>query len=407
LKIAIYEYVSGGGYAKQPIPKGLLAEGYGMLRSIAADFKAAGHVVTVLLDERLSKYNSPLDADFTVSVVSCSEPQKFLSKKNNAFDAVFVVAPENGQILQNLVQALEAKGKVCLNCTSEAIEKVSNKATLNQQLNKAKIATPKTLIFNFKDDIMKITKLIARELIYPIVLKTLDGAGCSGMSIIKTEETLNAAIAKLQKNSTATQFIVQNYVNGLPASVSVISNGKKAVAISLNKQQITLAQPSEESQYIGGCVPLEHPLSAKACSIAEQIVESIAGLRGYVGVDVVLSEEMVYVVDVNPRLTTSYVGLHAVADFNVAQALLDAIISGELPKKVQNKEVVYFSKVETPQPKSEMFQKFSKLEYLCAPPFPTETKEPAYALVMSKGPTMQMACLHIEEAKKALRNIMS
>jgi tyramine---L-glutamate ligase len=407
LKIVIYEYISGGGYAQQPIPAGLLAEGYGMLRSIVADFKAAGHEVTVLLDDRISKLNPPLDADFTVPILYSSEPQKFLSNISRVTDAVYIIAPETGQILQRLVQAIEAKRKICLNCTSESIEKVSNKATLNQHLNAAHITTPKTVILNFKDDMAKTDRTIKQKLAYPIVLKTLDGAGCSGMSIIKTEESLDAAVAKLQKNSTAPQFIAQNFINGLPASVSVISNGKKAVAISLNKQQITLAQPTEISQYIGGSVPLEHPLSAKACSIAERLVESIGGLQGYVGVDVVLSEDTVFVVDVNPRLTTSYVGLHAVADFNVAQALLEAVTAGNLPNKIQHKEVVYFSKIETPQPDPAVFPKFAKLEYLCAPPFPTETGTSAYALVMSKGPTMQMACLHIEEAKKALRSIMS
>ncbi len=407
MKIAIYEYVSGGGYAQQPLPLGLLAEGYGMLRSMAADFKAAGHEVTVLLDERISKLNPPLEADFTVPIIYQSEAQKFLASISMVNDAVYVIAPETGQILQKLVQSIEVNGKICLNCTSEAIEKVSNKATLNKHLNKVQITTPKTLLLNFKDNITKNAKRINQELTYPIVLKTLDGAGCSGMSIIKTQESLNTAIAKLQKNTAVPQFIAQNYINGLPASVSVISNGKKAIAISLNKQQITLAQPSEESQYIGGCVPLEHPLSAKACSVAEKLVESIAGLRGYVGIDVVLSEDTVYVVDVNPRLTTSYVGLHAVADFNVAQALFEAVTSGILPKKVHSKEVVYFSKVETPQPTPAVYSKFAKLEYLCAPPFPSEPKEPAYALVMSKASTMQMACLHIEEAKKALRSIIS
>jgi predicted ATP-grasp superfamily ATP-dependent carboligase len=407
LKIAIYEYVSGGGYAQQPLPFGLLAEGYGMLRSIAADFKAAGHEVTVLLDERISKLNPRLEADFTVPIIYSSEPQKFLCNISAVNDAVYVIAPETNQILQKLVQSIEANGKICLNSNSKAIEKVSNKATLNQHLNKVQITTPKTLFLNFKDDIAKTAKRINQELTYPIVLKTLDGAGCSGMSIIKTEENLNSAIAKLLKSTTEPQFIAQNYVNGLPASVSVISNGKKAVAISLNKQQITLAQPSEESQYIGGCVPLEHPLSAKACSIAERLVESITGLRGYVGVDVVLSEDTLFVVDVNPRLTTSYVGLHAVADFNVAQALFEAVTTGSLPKKIHNKEVVYFSKIETPQPNSAIYPKLAELDYLCAPPFPSETKEPAYALVMSKGSTMQMACIHIEEAKKAIRSIIS
>ena len=41
------------------------------------------------------------------------------------------------------------------------------------------------------------------------------------------------------------------------------------------------------------------------------MVESFSGLRGYVGVDVVLGQDKLYVVDVNPRLTTSYVGLRA------------------------------------------------------------------------------------------------
>lgn len=407
MKIAIYEYVSGGGYAQQPIPAGLLAEGFGMLRSIAADFKVAGHEVTVLLDERISKLNPPLDADFTVPINHPSEPEKFLANINRINDAVYIIAPETGQILQNLVKGIEANSKVSLNCTSKAIEKVSNKATLNQNLNIAQLAMPKTLILKFKDSSKEIIKQINQQLTYPIVLKTLDGAGCSGMSIIKTEDAIDAAVAKLHKNSTAPQFIAQNFINGLPASVSVISNGKKAVAISLNKQQIILAQPNEESQYIGGCVPLEHPLSAKACSIAERLVESIGGLRGYIGVDVVLSEDTVYVVDVNPRLTTSYVGLHAVADFNVAQALLEAVTSGNLPKKIHSTEAVYFSKIETPQPTAAALSKLTKLDCLCAPPFSIDSKDASYALVMSKGPTMQMACLHIEEAKKAVRSIIS
>lgn len=295
MKIAIYEYVSGGGYAQQPIPAGLLAEGYAMLRSISFDFKAAGHEVTVLLDERISKLNPFITADFTVPIVYANEPKKFLSNISSVNDAIFIIAPESSQTLQNLVESIETNGKICLNCTTQAIAKVSNKATLNQHLNITQITTPKTLIFNFNDDIDKTAKQINQELTYPIVLKNLDGAGCSGMSIIKTPESLNSAIAKLQNNTNVPQFIVQNFINGLPASVSVISNGKKAVAVSLNKQQITLAQPTEESQYVGGCVPLEHLLSAKACSIAERLVESITGLRGYVGVDVVLSEDSVFV----------------------------------------------------------------------------------------------------------------
>ena len=75
MKIIVYEHVSGGGYAGQPIPSGVLAEGYGMLRGVVADFKAAGHEVTVLLDERISKLNPPIDADCTVPIFYANEPK--------------------------------------------------------------------------------------------------------------------------------------------------------------------------------------------------------------------------------------------------------------------------------------------------------------------------------------------
>ena len=77
---------------------------------------------------------------------------------------------------------------------------------------------------------------------------------------------------------------------------------------------------------------------------------AFSGLRGYVGVDLVLAEDKPFVVDVNPRLTTSYVGLSRVAGFNVAEAIVNAVVNGKLPKASELKGYAYFSKVETPEP---------------------------------------------------------
>ncbi len=48
-----------------------------MLRTVAADFKAAGHEVTVLLDARLSKLNPPMNVDCTVPVFYPQEAKNF------------------------------------------------------------------------------------------------------------------------------------------------------------------------------------------------------------------------------------------------------------------------------------------------------------------------------------------
>ena len=62
-------------------------------------------------------------------------------------------------------------------------------------------------------------------------------------------------------------------------------------------------------------------------TLARRAVEALAGLRGYVGVDVVLGDND-QVIEINPRLTTSYVGLRALAETNLAEAML-RVVGGE------------------------------------------------------------------------------
>jgi predicted ATP-grasp superfamily ATP-dependent carboligase len=406
LKVLVYEYASGGGYACQTIPSSVFAEGYAMLRCVAADLEAAGHLVTVLLDERISKFNVPLDVSGIVIVSSTHDFQEVISSNLVANDAVLIIAPETGQILQKLIKAVEQTGKIVLNCTSDAIAVVSGKAQLTDYLQKNGYSTPKTLVLTTDNKADDLKKTITNQLAFPLVFKPIDGTSCTAISLVKTDEEIAAAVQKIKNQSANPQFVVQEYVNGLAASISVVSNGKKAVALSLNNQQIALASAEKESFYAGGCVPLEHPLKARALSVAEHLVEAFPGLRGYVGVDVILADDGVYIVDVNPRLTTSFVGLHAACDFNVAQALVEAITEGKLPQKCVYSTVAFFSKYETNLPKAEQFQKTLHQDTVVTPPFPLEGNNNATALVIGRGANLQDACLRLEEAKKNLHSIL-
>jgi tyramine---L-glutamate ligase len=407
LKVLVYEYVSGGGYAGQAIPASILAEGYAMLRSITSDFRSAGHEVTVLLDERITRFNPPLDADYTVTVFSGEEPQRIISTTASTTDAILIIGPETDQILQKLVRTVEQTGRISLNCTPDAIAALSGKAQLTDFLKKNGYATPKTLVLETNDKTETLQTAITSNLTFPLVFKPLDGTSCNAISRIKAPEEIEAAVQKIRTQSICHQFIVQEYVTGLAASVSLISNGSKAVAVSLNKQQITLQGPEGESCYEGGCVPLDHPLKARALSMAEHLVESFFGLRGYVGVDVVLGDDSVYIVDVNPRLTSSYVGLHVTCALNLAQSIVDAITLAKLPEKCACSSVAFFAKCQTAKPTPEVFQKIAKQTTVVAPPFPIEESIGATAIVLGEGDSMQDACLRLEEAKKNLHSILS
>ena len=82
-------------------------------------------------------------------------------------------------------------------------------------------------------------------------------------------------------------------------------------------------------------VPLPQPLRGRALALAGRAVEAVPGLAGWVGVDLVLGEAADgredTALEINPRLTTSYIGLRALAEANLAGALL-AVFQGRDPE---------------------------------------------------------------------------
>jgi predicted ATP-grasp superfamily ATP-dependent carboligase len=82
---------------------------------------------------------------------------------------------------------------------------------------------------------------------------------------------------------------------------------------------------------LGGSLPLELAAAARARRLAVRAVSSLPQPAGYVGVDLVLGVDPAgsgdAVIEINPRPTTSYVGLRALARSNLAEALI-AIAAG-------------------------------------------------------------------------------
>jgi len=122
-------------------------------------------------------------------------------------------------------------------------------------------------------------------------------------------------------------LLCQEFVGGVPASVSLLADGRNAVALTVNGQSLC---GSFNFSYCGGMTPLDHPNSDRAVDTALRTYRALPGLRGYVGVDVVLTESEAVVIEVNPRLTTAYLGARMAIDDNIA-ALALAACMGMLP----------------------------------------------------------------------------
>ncbi|RPI29660.1 MAG: ATP-grasp domain-containing protein, partial [Actinomycetota bacterium] len=130
----------------------------------------------------------------------------------------------------------------------------------------------------------------------------------------------------------AETILVQRWVAGDAASVSLLVAGRGAVALSLNSQELRIGIPCD---YEGGAAAIDHARRDEAFDLAARAVGLVPGLRGYVGVDLVLAPEGCFLVEINPRLTTSYVGLRRALAFNLAEAHWKACICDTLPTTVR------------------------------------------------------------------------
>jgi tyramine---L-glutamate ligase len=406
LRILLYEHVSSGGFAGEPLPPGLLSEGFGMLRGLTEDFQAVGHEVTVLLDSRIAALHLPLSADHVVQIAASGEADPSMEKAAETVDAAYVVAPEPNHVLQSIVECMETTGTLSLNCQSSGIEQASDKGALADRVRRLGLNFPKTTTFSSGDSSEEIARTIRREIAFPVVIKPANGAGCGGLSLVQNEKQITGAIRKVKAETASAGVTAQEYVKGVPVSVSLIGTYEAALPVSLNLQDITLAPPDGDSSYNGGLVPFAHPIQGETFTAAKRLVESFGNLRGYVGVDMVLTEDKAFVMEVNPRLTTSYVGLRNTANFNVAQAIVNAVLKSELPKDPQHCGYACFSKISTSPAAILDWTKARPETKVVTPPFQITGQDYAFALIQSTGKTPNEASMWLREAKKELRQTM-
>lgn len=377
-----------------------------MLRTLISDLKIAGHTVTTSLDSRIMKFNPPVSADEIVPISSREKQKKTLEKTAQCADAVYIIAPESNGVLQRLVEIVEAAGGVSLNCSIDSVRIASNKMRFYEMLGKVGLPAAETIVIDIREGV-KLIEHATRELGFPLVFKPIDGVGCSGLSVVRDKNQIFMAIDKAMNETSSKYIIAQRLIEGTAASVSLISTGQDALPLTLNKQWVTLASPASNSSYHGGTVPIDHPSKGGALRAAREVVKSLRGLRGYVGVDMVLTHEGPIIMEVNPRLTTSYIGLKHVMNFNLAQAIIHAVLERKLPKDVRISGYAIFSKINVPEPIYESLQRTYKLKGLVSPPFPVGDEGTAYGLIAASSAKLSDARKRLHRTRRYLLNAIS
>ncbi|MCI0681845.1 MAG: ATP-grasp domain-containing protein [Gemmataceae bacterium] len=307
MRIFIYELISAGGLGGD-VAASLRTEGAAMLGAIVDDFERVPGVETLTL----------LAGDFPESIgrnccrVAAADESRAFRYLALQADAAVIVAPEFDSLLDRRTGWAVAAGCKLLGSPRDTIRLTTDKFGLALWLARRQVPTPETQLATHPPS----------SAWFPCVLKPRDGAGSLATVVVNGVGEWADALRQAHAERSG-EWVVQPLHRGQAASVGFLVGPRQTVATPGATQ--TLSRDGR-FRYLGGTAPLPEPWRRRAVALATRAVESVPGLRGFVGVDLVLGDAVDggddVVIEINPRLTTSYIGLRRLTDANLADLWL-------------------------------------------------------------------------------------
>lgn len=283
-----------------------------MLEALAADaVKTPACDVTVLVDA-----SRPITLPSRVRTVSVKPGHDTASLVAAArlADWTIVVAPETDGVLLDRIRAVRAAGGRTLSPSVDVIATASDKQATAEVLAAAGVAVP-------AGRSLAPAEPWPTGFHRPAVRKARGAAGGAGFVMVRTTDREPPPATGASR--------VEAAVPGIPVGVACIAGPAGAWPLHPMRQRYS-DDPAHD--YRGSDPVTEPDLAARAATLARRAVIALAG-RGWLGVDLILGPRADgrgdRVLEVNPRITSSFVG-HAAADRrSLVLAIVDAVVGRE------------------------------------------------------------------------------
>ncbi len=227
-------------------------------------------------------------------------------------DLFWPLAPEAEGALETMVRLGAEIGVVTIACSPESIALTGDKLACCGHLQRAGIPVPETRLL---DDPAGPPSTASGW-----VVKPRDGAGCEQTWFVPG----GGDPAELPIDDPG-GFVIQPWIEGEPLSLSLLVDERGTELLAVNRQRIVRRGARVLSR--GVDVACRKP-DAGLAALAKRVVTAIGGLRGYVGIDLQLTPAGPVVIELNPRLTSSYPGLGPLLGRNIAAEVIRSVVPG-------------------------------------------------------------------------------
>jgi len=319
MRIFVSEFLTCGACAEEDLPESLLREGQCMLQCILEDCLRIPdcHVVTTW-DHRLDQQKLPNDPNLElITSFTQNEEEHHFKRLTTACDLTYVIAPEFENILAERRMFVDECGGRFAGPSLATIELGSDKLRFAEYVRSNALRTIQTELVPLEESSLPFP--------YPVVVKPRDGAGSQNTFLLHSDEEWKHVAEAIADPSQTGEMICQPFERGTPISIGIIAdNNNQPDILPVVHQRI-----SEDGrfQYLGGLLPmnLSEQMTRKLQEHLQQFVALLPEWHGYMSIDIILPEnenEPPIFVELNPRLSTSFIGYRQLTSQNLTERIL-------------------------------------------------------------------------------------
>ncbi len=258
-------------------------------------------------------YFEPLTLEHVLNVIDREQP-------------VGVIVQFGGQTPLNLAAGLEAAGVKILGTSPHAIQLSEDREAFAKLLKELDIPQPENGIARSIEE----ARIIAERIGYPVLVRPSFVLGGRAMALVESEAHLAGFIQKAIEAAPGQPILIDKFMeDAFEIDVDALSDGKRVVVGAI-------MQHIEEAGVHSGdaaCVLPPYKVSEYHLGIMREYTEQLGlalGVRGLMNVQFALKDEVVCVLEVNPRASRTVPYASKATGLNLAYAAAQVMAGSSL-----------------------------------------------------------------------------
>lgn len=246
-------------------------------------------------------YFEPLTTEDVLNIIDKEKPEG-------------VIVQFGGQTAINLAASLEDAGVKIFGTTVEDIDRAEDRERFDEVLEETQIARPEGTTITSIDEAAE----AGRKIGYPAMVRPSYVLGGRAMEIVYNEEELMDYMQRAIKITPDHPVLIDHYMQGTEVEVDAISDGETVIIPGI------MEHIERAGVHSGDSIAVYPPqtLSARVLFTIIDYTKRLAlnlKVKGLLNIQYVVSNNRVYVIEVNPRSSRTVPFLSKVTDINMVE----------------------------------------------------------------------------------------